>query len=367
MVELEEDRVVYYFEAEGVSQSDLSALDQSPSLYKIRKEGKDFTYNENFIIGSLIDEMLTNPDGYSDKYYVHKDSLPTGQLKSYVEHLYKYRQEDVEMPTHYGGEEGETYDPEDERHYEETARMAWLACGNKQSVDTMNKKFKESGIAYFEALSEAGDRTIVDEKTFTLAEDCVINAYQSPFTQKYLSPDAYDSKTHTHLFQLPVFWVCKGIHCKSLIDIVIIDHENKTIQPIDIKTTGDSVYSFISSFVNYRYYLQASYYTAALHHWKESDEAKEVVPDFDIKGQDYTVLPFKFLVIPKIYGGDPIVWSVDPETLELGEYGGTLKSGRKVKGFVELLDDFIWHTKNDSWQYKREVYERGELTLSLVN
>ncbi len=42
--------------------------------------------------------------------------------------------------------------------------------------------------------------------------------------------------------------------------------------------------------------------------------------------------------------------------METGEFGGTLPSGRVVKGFETLTTDYLWHVENNLWQYPKEVY-----------
>ena len=79
-----------------------------------------------------------------------------------------------------------------------------------------------------------------------------------------------------------------GLIFRGVIDKVLIDHENKSIQFIDLKTGQDKALSFKSSFIKYRYYLQEAVYMQAFDH---------IVGELGL--EDYTCLPFMFLYVFK--------------------------------------------------------------------
>ena len=46
----------------------------------------------------------------------------------------------------------------------------------------------------------------------------------------------------------------------NIMFLLLTDHKEKAIYPIDLKTTGKSVLNFRSAFMQWKYYLQASFY-----------------------------------------------------------------------------------------------------------
>ncbi len=88
-----------------------------------------------------------------------------------------------------------------------------------------------------------------------------------------------------------------GTLIRCMFDRIIVDHYNKTVQPIDLKTTGKAEEKFEDSVLHWNYYIQANMYTYILAHILSSDEYYK----------DFTILPFKFIVINK-FTRTPIIW-----------------------------------------------------------
>ena len=108
-----------------------------------------------------------------------------------------------------------------------------------------------------------------------------VNPYTLPY---FINNDITKELMH----QVPIYFEYRGFEFKSLLDGVLIDHEHKTIQPFDLKTTGKSVYDFRESFVNYGYFRQAALYTYAL----ETPES----PVYELIKKGYITRDFKFIV-----------------------------------------------------------------------
>ena len=81
----------------------------------------------------------------------------------------------------------------------------------------------------------------------------------------------------------------KDVAVKCMFDLIVVDHKNKTIQPVDLKTSTVPAYSFAENFVKFRYDLQAAVYVDVL-------EIKLTeIPEY----KDYTILPFMFVDISR--------------------------------------------------------------------
>ena len=80
--------------------------------------------------------------------------------------------------------------------------------------------------------------------------------------------------------------------------LIIVNHNNKTIQPCDLKTTGHPEYEFYKSNVKWNYNIQQSLYTYII---------KQAI--IGTEYENYTVLPYKFIVVNKALCR-PEVWDV---------------------------------------------------------
>ena len=141
--------------------------------------------------------------------------------------------------------------------------------------------------------------------------------------------------------------------------MVIVNHRNKTIQPIDIKTMGDYTINFPTSFFRRRYDIQAAFYTEAI---MSSDRLNEY--------SKYTILPFKFIVESTIDIGKPLVFTCSDDILDRGKYGTPIEKINKhilrgKDGFVQALKLYKWHLENGFEEDKVVVENEGNLLLDL--
>ena len=66
--------------------------------------------------------------------------------------------------------------------------------------------------------------------------------------RKYLKPGPNQQLIKKQVIQFEY----RTVECKGELDLVFIDHDEKTIIPIDVKTIGTNVYSFPYNFWKYR-------------------------------------------------------------------------------------------------------------------
>lgn len=139
-----------------------------------------------------------------------------------------------------------------------------------------------------------------------------------------------------YLYQMKIFFnilvEIKGdeyeIEMKSMPDLVVVNHNDKTIQPVDLKTSSAPAYDFPDNFIKFRYDIQASVYTCALDHLIDK------IPEYT----DYQILPYLFVDISR-EDKVPLVFNYDPRSesqkdgLAFGEY--------KYKDWVDYLTEMI--------------------------
>lgn len=316
-----------YREYPAINYSYLSKLATDPST--VNKEHK--VEGDGVTFGDVLDILLTQgQEEFDRQYIVATIERPVGQMGEFVDILYQEFQDDID----------------------EAGEIAYEKVGFKRdSWEKVQKRFEKEGKDYFHFLLESTGKKVIDPETLMKVHKAIDTLKNHEFTWSYFSEKVDPIKNVEELYQLPIEFDLKGYKCKSLLDKVIIDHINKTIQPLDIKTMSDYVSTFSISFQKWKYYLQAAFYTEGL---------KQKYPDYEIK-------PFKFIVISSQQLDKPLVYTCTDHDLLVGKLGGiNTFTNRKVKGFEQLIDDYIWHLSNDLWEYPREVYEKnGEIELGV--
>lgn len=134
--------------------------------------------------------------------------------------------------------------------------------------------------------------------------------------------------------------------CKSKLDIIKINHKNKTITPYDLKTTGFDKERFIGSFYKLRYYIQASMYYDAMEEWRFNN-----YPDYKLK-------PFQFIVVQGEDPTNPMVYTVSDLKLGEGRDGFYNEDGKLLrKGYLQLINEYDWHINMDKFDFSVDTYE----------
>ena len=125
------------------------------------------------------------------------------------------------------------------------------------------------------------------------------------------------------------------IDCKSLLDRIVVDHDNKKIQIIDVKTTI-SVSDFKKSFDEYDYGRQLAFYWMAVIWYLEKDLG------LDITGYSHET----YIIAVDNITHECRVFNIDDDIL--------MKKADELK---DILNDIYWHMQNGKWDYSRVYYE----------
>ena len=229
--------------------------------------------------------------------------------------------------------------------------------GKTWKDETRVNKVIEACYPYWKELGLSSGKQILSKEEFTLIETIVKNILTSENTGRY-----FRSKKET-IFQLRIDFTYLDVDCKALLDMILIDHDKKIIQPIDIKTLSGYTTDFLKSLKVRRYDIQAAWYTQALEQ----------------RFPDYRILPFKFIVESTTNPGVPLVFTCTQDLLDIGRYGlprntvlGNLELESRqilhvkpeVKGFHQLIEDYKWYFVH-GFEVDRQVYESdGELKIS---
>lgn len=328
-----------YRKNKNVSYSLLSSYDREgqKALLDIGKK-KD---SEALRFGSLTDVIVTEPHELDNRFVISDIKKPTDAIFNIIIDI---------------------FNNEDYATFDEIPKEVLLKYINERNYqsnwgeDARINRITVDGKEYYNLLSFADDKTIMAASDFELANSCVDTLKTNNWTSKYFEEnDMFNEDIEAHYqlkfklspeqskIKIPI-----GIRC--MFDRIVVDHKNKTIQPIDLKTTGKPEESFDESFLQWRYDLQATMYWYIL--WSNCQ--------LDDYFKDFTVLPFKFICINR-WNKTPLIWEYPECTIFKRKKG----SDNKIyKPWTELLVEVAWFFEYKQYDYSYESYQQeGERKL----
>lgn len=183
---------------------------------------------------------------------------------------------------------------------------------------------------YFNALKNS-NKTIVDTVTYNDALKCIQALKTSPATQGYFAEDDPLSPVRRY-YQLKFAARFKDVGYRTMMDLVIVDYEDKVIYPFDLKTCGVPEWDFEDNFIKFHYFIQSRLYWRVL----KANLMKD--PYF----KDFKLENFKFIVINR-RTLTPLVWEF-PLTKSMGtlvdkegnEYRDPFDIGTELQGYLNM-------------------------------
>ena len=294
----------------------------------------------HFRIGSALDCQLTSPELWDEKFLVIEATRPMGFMGKFIDNL----------PS--------GLDPllSDISLYQE----AYDKAGYKMSINKVIEKMWNTPELIHYYLSTRNidkDKSVISKDEYEQVMKAKELLLANEFTERYFRTSEDTDGIYELLTQVPIYFRHLGEDCKALLDGILINHEAKTIQIYDLKTTGKSVYAFESAYLDYGYYRQIAFYSIALRH------ILELYPRLE----GYLVLNPVFIVVEtKLSSTHPAV-IYEVKDREFGYLGGTVK-GKRYKGIAELINAYKFHRDNDYWDMPKDLYDnKGVIELNVFD
>lgn len=243
--------------------------------------------------GSAVDSIITGGQKEFDERFMVAEfpSIPDSVIKI-VKSLYKQ----------YAGENRSLLDISDNSIIRETESQGYQM---NWKPETRAKVIKEKGSEYYNLLFVAGDRCILDTKTYQDVCNAVRALKESESTKFYFAEDnPFDDIER--FYQLKFKGEFDGITYRNMADLIIVNHKEKWVKPVDLKTSSHTEWDFYKSFVDWRYDIQARLYWAIIRQNMDKDE---YFKDFKLLDYDFIVVNRRTLT--------PLVWTC-PFTQALG-------------------------------------------------
>lgn len=330
-------------------------MDSSSSLKEFsvnrKKYHKKYILNENVeeedskasVTGRIVETLLLEPEEFDNRFYMSVClNAPTGMMLDFVEALCKYTLAATD-------EDGNV-----SRTFEEMAKDAYVDSGYKIKFEAVIGKFQGSDAEiYYNELRTVKSKglTVVTAEDVTNAEKIVTELKTNFVTADVVSLINSARYTIHNQFQIEGYSV-DGHLFKSMMDKVVIDHNERTIQVYDLKCTW-SVENFYEEYYLYRRaYIQALlYYKAAIYIMNKTEEL-----------HGYRVEQPKFIVCDSTNYMNPLIFTLNDRDIE-DAYNGFEHKGRVYPGVKQLIEDLKWAIENDTWNISRDNY----LNNGLVN
>lgn len=192
------------------------------------------------------------------------------------------------------------------------------------------KLIKEGCNNYYQVLQSINGKLLVSIKDWEDAKQCVNVIKGSQHTKDLLIPNEWDDDVEI-LYQLKFKGNYLNYDLRCMADALYVDHKNKFIIPIDLKTTSKKAYNFPESFLSWRYMIQAQLYWYIIRQNMDKDEYFK----------DFILMEYKFVVINR-HDLIPIIWDYpDTKSIIDLEYNGEIY--RNWRSIVEELDYYLKH------------------------
>lgn len=188
--------------------------------------------------------------------------------------------------------------------------------------ETRAKVIKEKGEDYYNLLFVAGDRTILDTKTYQDVCNAARALKTSEATKFYFEDNNPFDLSIERYYQLKFKGKFEDIVYRNMADLIIVNYKEKWILPVDLKTSSHTEWDFYKSFIDWKYQIQARLYWRIIRQNLDKDDYFK----------DFKLLDYKFIVVNR-RTLTPLVWDF-PFTQALG----TLKFGKN--GQIEMRDPF---------------------------
>ena len=295
-------------------------------------------------MGRIVETLLMEPETFDDKFFLSTCmSAPTSLMLDFVEALYRV-----------------TKDATDEngivtRQFMDLAEEAHKLSGFKIKLEAVLNKFIGSDAeVYYNEIRTVRTKglSIVTTTEISIAEKIVEQLKSNSTTAPIVN--LVNSSRYSVMDQLQVEgYEIDGLPLKSMLDKVIVDHNERVIKPYDLKCTW-SVENFYEEYYLYRRaYIQAYlYYNAML---KLADD-----PESEYYG--YRVDYLQFIVCDSSNYYAPLVYTLDIDDMQ-DAYHGFVHKGRTYPGVKDIIASVKWATSTGIWN----VSHKNHLANGVIN
>ena len=312
----------------AISNSDLSLLKKHPRYFYDCKilEKPNPIFSDGFKMGKLIDIAVLETARIGAEYAFLPESIvfPNSNTKEYI-----FVTEGM-MKGH---------------GINESYAIAGYATGKNDREKAKELWEKHIALRQFLAMNEG--KEIITYEEMLVAKRAVNSLKHNPSSYNLLFKEINPAFSNVEAFnQLKLYFVYNEIECKAMLDRVIIDEANKTASIIDLKTTRKDINEFSYYARIYGYHRQLYFYRQAVRTYIQSR--------FTLQDQKLNEWSFPCYIVA--------VETQEPNTTRVFKLSENVLLGGK-REIEDLIRRYIWHRKENKWDYTMEEYTDGHQEL----
>lgn len=317
----------YYEDLTRISNSNIGwFLKKGPRYLKEMLDGKEGLKASFLDKGTMIHEYILQPDKFWKDYIILDFAVPkVKQQKTLLEFYSAAR----------------LVDPlASEDHI---LLMSYKAAYNNNKSEEKKiqeaKELVELYQNYIEYFRNKDSKKVISFADFNMLKTIKKNMEDHKKANELLFnyPETFEVHNEFHInWEYPNASSLGDLPCKSLLDRVMIDHTNKKIILVDIKTTAD-VYNFKHSVEEFDYCRQLAYYWLAIH-WYFKNELKLNIEEYEYE---------TYIVAVQSHDGYEVrVFKFNPKAIE-----------ERLVTIDYSIKRIAWHKNNNLWDHMKEYYD----------
>ena len=328
--------IPYYEDFTRISNSNIGwFLNKGPAYLHKKLSGQlEDETSPSMTKGTMIHEYLLQPEEFQKDYVVWDKSRPSSvNEEKFCQAL------------------ADSLEIEPNKSLLNAYKAAYSTSGKSDDKILSEATKKASTLKeYIEFLKSRDQREMITPYSVTQLMKIKENISNHKAACKLLLPA--DNKNVFHEFHINWEYISSKYNdieftcpCKSLLDSVTFDYDNKKVILMDLKTTSH-LHNFADAVNMYDYTRQLYFYTKALK-WYITNELHE----------DGDTWRFEWYII-----------AIDSFTSDIRVFTFSYAQvyGENVEKVRNAIRDIVWHKDNDLWEHSRAYYEgNGIETLNL--
>lgn len=325
--------IPYYEDLNRISNSNIGwFLKKGPRYLKEMLDGKEGLKASFLDKGTMIHEYILQPEEFWKDYIILDFAVP--KVKQQKDLLEFYSSARLIDP----------FASEDD-----ILLMSYnSAYSNNKSIDKRIQEARElveTYQNYIEYFRNKDSKKVISFADLNMLKTIKKNMEDHKKANELLFkyPETFEVHNEFHInWEYPNASTLGDLPCKSLLDRVMIDHTNKKIILVDIKTTAD-VYNFKHSIEEFDYCRQLAYYWLAIH-WYFKNELKLNIEEYEYE---------TYIVAVQSHDGYEVrVFKFNPKTIE-----------ERLVTIDYAIKRIAWHKNNNLWDHMKEYYDEDGAEL----
>lgn len=325
--------IPYYEDLTRISNSNIGwFLKKGPRYLKEMLDGKEGLKASFLDKGTMIHEYILQPEEFWKDYIILDFAVP--KVKQQKDLLEFYANAKMVDPL---------------ASEDDILLMSYnSAYSNNKSIDKRIQEAKELVELYQNYIKYFRNKD--SKKVISFADLNMLKAIKKNMEEHkkanellFNYPETFEVHNEFHInWEYPNASSLGDLPCKSLLDRVMIDHTNKKIILVDIKTTAD-VYNFKHSVEEFDYCRQLAYYWLAIH-WYFKNELKLNIEEYEYE---------TYIVAVQSHDGYEVrVFKFNSKAIE-----------ERLVIIDYAIKRIAWHKNNNLWDHMKEYYDEDGAEL----